>query len=113
MHLHYIQAMPSETIPTKSSTIPAVRVEPALRAQMEAVLREGETLSGFVELVVREAVDRRLEDEAFVAKGLAALQAMKAGGPSRSIDDVMASLQARLDAALKARASIAKKKKAA
>ncbi len=36
----------------KSAVIPQVRVEPELRAELEAVLQEGETLSGFVEASV-------------------------------------------------------------
>ena len=40
----------------KSSVIPQVRVEPELRAELEALLQEGETLSEFVEASVRSAV---------------------------------------------------------
>lgn len=43
----------------KSAVIPQVRVEPELRAELEAVLQEGETLSEFVETAVRNAVEFR------------------------------------------------------
>jgi hypothetical protein len=33
----------------KTATIPSVRVEPELRAEVESLLSEGETLSQFVE----------------------------------------------------------------
>ena len=43
----------------KSAVIPQVRVEPELRAELEAVLHQGETLSEFVEASVRKAVEFR------------------------------------------------------
>jgi hypothetical protein len=39
----------------KSAVIPQVRVEPELRAELEAVLKDGETLSEFVESCSGEA----------------------------------------------------------
>ena len=39
----------------KTATIPSVRVEPDFRAEVEAVLADGETLSEFVEASVRVA----------------------------------------------------------
>ena len=40
----------------KTTTIPSIRVEPDFRAEVEAVLAEGETLSQFVEASVRASV---------------------------------------------------------
>lgn len=46
----------------KTATIPSVRVEPEFRAEVEAVLGEGETLSEFVDAdVVVEALQRKLD----------------------------------------------------
>jgi hypothetical protein len=45
--------------PMKTTTIPSIRVEPDFRAEVEAVLTEGETLSEFVEASVRASVERR------------------------------------------------------
>jgi hypothetical protein len=47
------------TAPVKSAVIPQVRVGPELRAELEAVLRQGESLSEFVEASVRSAVEFR------------------------------------------------------
>ena len=59
----------------KTATIPSLRVEPALREAAESVLREGETLSGFVESSLRAQVrQRQLQDE-FIKRGLASLEA--------------------------------------
>jgi predicted transcriptional regulator len=83
----------------KSSTIPAVRVEPELREQLERVLHEGESLSAFVEASVRNAVRVRAEQSAFIARGLASLAAAKRSGRYFEADDVIAELRQRLERA--------------
>ena len=83
----------------KTAAIPAVRVEPALRDQLPQVLRGGETKSSFAEHCVREAVDRRNEDAAFVARGLASIDATKRSSQLVPAAAVMDRLQARLDSA--------------
>lgn len=55
----------------KSAVIPQVRVEPEFRAELEASLRDGETLSEFVESAVRDAATRRRTQAEFIARGLA------------------------------------------
>jgi hypothetical protein len=48
----------------KTAVVPQVRVEPKLRADVDSVLDEGETLSEFVEATVRSAVEfRRMQME--------------------------------------------------
>ena len=84
---------------SKTTTIPLVRVEPALRENLDRVLRDGETVSSFVEHCVREAIDRRYEDAAFVARGLALIDAAKRSGDLRPAAEVIGRLQARLDKA--------------
>jgi hypothetical protein len=81
----------------RSATFPPIRVEPAVRAEVEAVLREGETLTQFIqEAVVAAAAWRRMQFE-FVARGEAAIARWKHKGGGRGADEVMADLQARLD----------------
>jgi hypothetical protein len=53
----------------KSAAIPQVRVEPELRTQLEAVLRPEETLSEFVEAAVRGALEQRVAQTEFHARG--------------------------------------------
>ena len=43
----------------KTANIPAVRVAPELRAEIEGLLNDGESLSQFVEASVRAAVRQR------------------------------------------------------
>ena len=64
----------------KTATIPSLRVDPELRQAAEALLREGETLSGFVEEAVRRNVEYRRTQQAFIERGLAARQAARESG---------------------------------
>ena len=82
----------------KSTVIPQVRVEPALRAELEAVLQQGETLSGFVEAAVRNAVAFRQVQTRFHERGQAAWEHYQTTGLSVSADEALAKLQAKLDA---------------
>lgn len=88
----------------KTSTIPSIRVEPELRDQAEQVLREGESLSAFVEASVRENVQRRLDQAAFIQRGMASLDAARRGGGYVSADTVIKGLEQRLAAARAAKA---------
>ena len=82
----------------KSAVIPQVRVEPELRAELEAVLQEGETLSEFVEASVRNAVAFRRVQSSFHERGQAAWEHYQATGESVSTEEVLSKLQARLGA---------------
>jgi len=83
----------------RSATFPPIRVEPEVRAEVEAVLRDGESLTQFIEeAVVAAAAWRRVQSE-FVVRGEAAIERWKQTGAGRPVDEVMAGLQARLDEA--------------
>jgi len=83
----------------KTATIPSLKVDPELRLAAEESLQEGETLSGFVEQSIREAVERRRNRREFIARGLAAREDAQASGVYISSDSVMAKLEAMLAAA--------------
>ena len=82
----------------KSAVIPQVRVDPELRAELEAVLQQGETLSGFVEASVRNAVEFRRVQMRFHERGQAAWEDYQSTGVSVPADEVLAKLQAKLNA---------------
>lgn len=82
----------------KSSVIPQVRVKPELRAELDAVLGEGETLSEFVESAVRRAVEHRRVEQAFHARGDASWQAYSRTGKAVPAEQVLGKMQRRLDA---------------
>jgi predicted transcriptional regulator len=80
----------------KTATLPPLRVEPELRRSAERVLREDETLSSFVEQAVRESVERRTTQAAFIAKGLASAEAARKSATYVSAGSVLKKLEKRL-----------------
>ena len=81
----------------KTSTIPSLRVDPELRRSAESVLREGESLSGFVEHAIRETVAYRQAEQEFIARGLAARDQARQTGRYVDSSAVVDRLQAMLD----------------
>jgi len=67
-HLHRIR---EETRAVKTSTLPPLRVSPELRAEAEAVLVPGESLSSFVHDAVTRTIEFRKSQQAFIERGLA------------------------------------------
>ena len=82
----------------KSAVIPQIRVEPALRAELESVLHPGETLTDFVEATVRNAIAFRRVQTDFHARAQAASQEYHRSGVSVPVDSVLERLQSKLDA---------------
>lgn len=82
----------------KSATIPPLRVTPDLRQDAESVLREGESLSSFVEESLRRQIERRKMQKEFIARGLASRDAAKSRDEYASKDEIMDSLGAILQA---------------
>lgn len=76
----------------KTSTLPSLRVAPELREAAESVLKEGETLSGFIEASVRETIERRRTRAEFIARGLASRDDAKRTGIYFAAGDVHAEL---------------------
>lgn len=66
--------------PMKTATLPSIRVEPEFREQLEASLKEGETISEFIEGSLRASLRRRNDQAAFVARGLASLEEARRTG---------------------------------
>jgi hypothetical protein len=82
----------------KTAILPQVRVEPQLRADLEAVLREGETLSEFLETTVRQAVDHRRMQAELDARADAAWSRFQQTGVSVLAEDVIAEMRGQLEA---------------
>lgn len=82
----------------KTAVIPQIRVEPELRAELEAVLEEGETLTEFVEATVRKAIAFRRVQADFHARAQAASEEYHRTGVAVPVDKVLDRLQAKLDA---------------
>ncbi len=69
-----------------------------MRADVESVLNEGETLSEFVEATVRSAVGFRRMQMEFQARADAAWKSFQKTGKGRPAEEVVAALQSKLDA---------------
>lgn len=85
----------------KTATIPSLRVDPALRKAAEEVLHAGESLSSFVESSLRAQVERRRNQEAFIARGLASRERALHEGVYVSSSAVLKKLESRLAKAKK------------
>lgn len=83
----------------KTSMLPPVRVEPALREAAESVLAEGETLSSFVETSLRAQVDRRVAQREFVARGLASAEEARRTGVYYTAEEVIQHLRRKVESA--------------
>jgi len=82
----------------KTSSFPSLRVEPELREAAESVLREGETLTSLIETSVRETIQRRRQQEEFIARGLRTREESQRTGITYAAEAFHSELQRRLDA---------------
>ncbi|MHB8623779.1 MAG: YlcI/YnfO family protein [Sulfuricaulis sp.] len=80
----------------KTTTIPPLRVSPALRKQAEAVLEQGETLSGFVLEALNRNIEYRKARHEFIVRGLASAALAKKSGKYVSADRVIEKLARKL-----------------
>lgn len=80
----------------KTTTIPPLRVSPELRKQAEAVLEQGETLSGFVLDAVTRSIEYRKSRQEFIARGLSSAAQAKKTGKYVSADRVIQKLERKL-----------------
>ena len=85
--------------PMKTASIPSIRVQPALRAQVEAALHTHESLSEFVEVAIRQAVQQRHQQAEFIARGLRSLEQARADNDYVDADTVVLQLEQKLAAA--------------
>ncbi|WP_295379325.1 YlcI/YnfO family protein [uncultured Pseudacidovorax sp.] len=81
----------------KSAILPHVCVEPELRAELESLLRDGESLPGFIEDSVRSAVAYRRAEAEFHARGEAAWQAYSRTGVAHPAGEVIGEMRQRLE----------------
>ena len=81
----------------KTATIPSLRVEPELRQAAENILREGETLSSFMEESLRAGIQHRRVQQEFIARGLASKHVAHQTGEYFTADEVFDELNSRLN----------------
>ena len=78
----------------KTASIPSLRVSPDLRESAERVLRDGETLSSFVETAIRDEINQRESQAEFIRRGLAARDEAERTGEYFTIEETLGRLDA-------------------
>jgi hypothetical protein len=84
---------------SRSATLPPIRVAPETKAGLEAVLREGESLTQFIESAVRREAEFRTEQNAAVARAKKALRSADKGAGVMTAEDFLAGMEQRAEAA--------------
>lgn len=84
---------------SRSATLPPIRVTPETKANLEAALREGESLTQFIESAVCREAEFRAEQNAAVARAKKALRSADKGVGLITADDFLAGMQQRAQAA--------------
>jgi len=99
---------------SRSATLPPIRVAPETKASLAAVLREGESLTQFIENAVCREVEFRTEQRAAVARAKKALRAADKGVGLMTADDFLAGMEQRAKVAQqRIRAAVSAKNKRA
>ena len=97
---------------SRSATLPPIRVAPETKASVEAVLREGETLTQFIENAICREAEFRSEQNAAVARAKKALRNAERGIGLMSTEELMKGMEQRAEAArLRIREAVAAKNK--
>ncbi|MBB3945077.1 putative transcriptional regulator [Rhizobium skierniewicense] len=88
----------------KSATMPSIRVTPDLREELESVLKDGETISSFMEDSILKEIEIRKSQSEFIKRGLAAREEAKRTGVYYTTEDVLAMMRSKLEKAKAAKA---------
>ena len=83
----------------KTASLPSLRVDPELRSAAESVLREGESLSSFMEQSLRANIEHRQVQQAFLARGLASRDEASRTGEYFAAESVLRELDEMLSQA--------------
>lgn len=99
---------------SRSATLPPIRVAPETKASLEAVLREGESLTQFIENAVCREAEFRAEQSSAVARAKKALRLADKGVGLMTHEDFLAGMQLRAKTAQqRIRSAVADKAKRA
>lgn len=80
---------------SRSATLPPIRVAPETKASLEAVLREGESLTQFIENAVCREAEFRAEQNAAVARAKKALRNADKGVGLLAAESFLAGMEQR------------------
>ena len=77
----------------KTASMPSLRVDPDLRHDAESVLRDGETLSSFMEQALRSSIQSRRVRKEFIARGLSSREEAQRTGEYFASEDVLSEME--------------------
>jgi predicted transcriptional regulator len=77
----------------KTANMPSLRVDPELRHDAESVLRDGETLSSFMEQALRSSIQSRRVQKEFIARGLASRDEARRTGKYFAAEEVLGGME--------------------
>jgi hypothetical protein len=80
---------------TRSATLPPIRIAPETKASLESVLREGESLTQFIENAVCREAEFRAEQNAAIARAQEALRRADEGLGLMTAEDFLAGMEQR------------------
>ena len=86
---------------SRSATLPPIRVTPETKASLEAVLRDGESLTQFIESAVSQEAAFRAEQAAAIARARKALRLAEKGVGLMTADALLAGMHVRAQGAQK------------
>ena len=84
---------------SRSATLPPIRVAPETKASLEAVLREGESLTQFIENAVCREAEFRAEQKTAIARAKKALRSADKGVGLMTADEFLVGMRQRATAA--------------
>jgi hypothetical protein len=97
---------------SRSATLPPIRVTPETKANLEAVLREGESLTQFIENAVCQEAEFRAEQNAAAARAKKALRLAGKGVGVITTEEFLGGMRERAEAAQqRIRAAVAARNK--
>jgi hypothetical protein len=97
---------------SRSATLPPIRVAPETKARLEAVLREGESLTQFIENAVCGEAEFRAQQKAAVARAKKASRSADKSVGLMAAEDFLAGMEQRAKAAqLRIREAVAARSK--
>jgi hypothetical protein len=84
---------------SRSATLPPIRIAPEIKARLQSVLRDGESLTQFIESAVCHEAEFRAQKNAALSRAEAALSQADNGIGLMTAEDLLARMEQRAEAA--------------
>ncbi len=84
---------------SRSATLPPIRISPEIKARLKSVLRDGESLTQFIESAVCHEAEFRAQKNAALSRAEAALSQADKGIGLTTAEDLLARMEQRAEVA--------------